>query len=55
MLGYPVRLYKYFMDSLYAHAERLTEDRPELNALEVIHALAQLNQELDKEPETTSA
>ncbi len=43
------------MDNLYAHAERLTEDRPELNALEVIQALAQLNSELDKHQDAERA
>ena len=43
------------MDTLYAHAERLTEDRPELNAMEVIQALSQLNLELDKHQDTNES
>ncbi len=36
------------MEQLIDHAERLAEDRPELNAMEVIQALSQLNLELGK-------
>jgi hypothetical protein len=43
------------MDQLLTHAERLAEDRPELNALEVIQALTQLHTELDKHAEQAEA
>jgi hypothetical protein len=36
------------MEELNVQAERLAEDRPELNAMEVIQALSQLHLELDK-------
>lgn len=43
------------MDQLTEHAELLTEDHPELNALEVIQALSQLHLELEKHSEPTAA
>ena len=43
------------MDKLLEHAERLTEDCPELNALEVLHALSNLHAELDKHSESEEA
>ena len=43
------------MDQLYEQASRLTEDRPELNALEVLHALSNLHAELDKHSESEDA
>lgn len=43
------------MDQLIEHAERLTEDHPELNALEVIQALSQLHLELDKQTDAAPA
>jgi hypothetical protein len=52
----PGSLFLHFsMEQLIDHAERLAEDRPELNAIEVIQALSQLHTELDRHPEPSNA